>query len=509
MPDESPSLVVRRVALILHGRIGIWRTRSSHIDNADVVWKSNAPHLWKKAPKNMTGVDTIRPHSTLLGFAAFGRASLWERVVDPNRRAGVLVDCFLHSWHKEIGKELDAMYAPVASMHEEVKKQLDSVRSQHLSMKRALDLAARHEQFRAGVPAVRGASAGASPSYYDLFMVLRYDILWFSTVHFPTLGGASLWLPHWCHRYPLTAESGMLVRAACGNWPAHGEGYLVHAATTVGVYPKLHGMVPREADYDFAFLDWWFVATPRIAATFAHIYDDFKAYQRGLRHIAPFPDWSHFYWGFHINRRLKMRQQVRYVMYEGVDFRLARHWHFGSHCMHFLGNQLAEPQEPQRASPTPKGRWGAAVPAAAAARAAVAASAAPGGALASITGAGVDTNVYYRSLRQARNGARRAELSHANASKLARQCPLDSRVRLYCPWHSPVCPAADREVVLRAEEAARIAVESSTSIPSWQLFGDWGDLAQIRRERRERRRAAANGGMRRLGAMSGESEREP
>ena len=27
-----------RVAIVLHGRIGLWKTRSSHIDNARVVW---------------------------------------------------------------------------------------------------------------------------------------------------------------------------------------------------------------------------------------------------------------------------------------------------------------------------------------------------------------------------------------------------------------------------------------------------------------------------------------
>ena len=129
-----------RIAVLLHGRIGIWRTRSSHIDDPAVVWMANAPQLWKQAPKSMEQID-LTPHSTLAGFAAFGRASLWRHIVEPNKAAGILMDFFLHSWHSEIGSQLDAMYQPVASLHEGLRKELNSVRSQHLSLKKSLGLA--------------------------------------------------------------------------------------------------------------------------------------------------------------------------------------------------------------------------------------------------------------------------------------------------------------------------------------------------------------------------------
>ena len=50
----------------------------------------------------------------------------------------------------------------------------------------------------------------------------------------------------------------MLVRAACGNWPGHGEGYLVHPATALGISPTkaLRRSLSREADFDYAYLDW-------------------------------------------------------------------------------------------------------------------------------------------------------------------------------------------------------------------------------------------------------------
>ena len=264
-PRSRPTLLLtacrlsprRRVAVVIHGRIGIWRTRSSHIDDAHVVWLANAPQAWRSAPKSMDGIDTnVSAHSTLAGFAAFGRGSLWQYVISPNREAGLSLDIFLHSWHAEIGALLDAMYAPTASRHEPVQRRLNTVQSQHLSMKTALGLMTKHE--------------ATTRQPYDLALVTRYDILYFTQLMLAPLGEAPLWLPHWCHRYPLTAQAGMLIRAACGNWPGHGEGYLVHPATTTGVDPTSRlrrSLKSREADFDFAYLDWWFVATPAIART--------------------------------------------------------------------------------------------------------------------------------------------------------------------------------------------------------------------------------------------------
>ena len=164
-----------------------------------MVWLANAPQVWKQAPADMTGID-VTPHSTLAGFAAFGRASLWQHVVQPNREAGLTLDLFLHSWHAEIGTQLDAMYQPVASKHERVRKSLNTVRSQHLSMKTGLALMTAHERRPGGVP-------------YDLTLVTRYDILYFTPLLLRPLGAAPLWLPHWCHRYFPLRPGGHLMTA--------------------------------------------------------------------------------------------------------------------------------------------------------------------------------------------------------------------------------------------------------------------------------------------------------
>ena len=498
---------------MLHGRIGIWRTRASHIDDARVVWLANAPQVWRQAPSDMTGID-VSPHSTLAGFAAFGRASLWQYVIDPNRAAGLAVDLFLHSWHAEIGAQLDAMYAPVASKHENVRRELNTVRSQHLSMKTGLALMTAHEK--------------ATGRAYDLTLVTRYDILYFTPLHFASLGVAPLWLPHWCHRYSLTAEAGMIVRSACGNWPGHGEGYLVHPATSVGVEPKLRRSrkLTRDADFDFAYLDWWLIGTPDVARTFGDIYDKYDEYAAALQRIAEFPQWSHFYWGYHINRRLRMRRTVRHLLYEGVDFRLARHWHYGTHCQAFLGSPPTVAIGSSGGgggvgvgrSSTGSGSDGGHDPAAAAAAAeavaaadaadaaasavadalgptaaatdtalaaaaeataaaATAARAVPGTALTALAAAGVDLSVFYRrrpkgARAPSDGGGRAASNETRQAAQLGRQCPFDARVRLYCPWHSAVCGASVRAAVLDAEAAAHAALNATTKMPLWSLFGE-------------------------------------
>lgn len=495
----TATAAVRRVALVLHGRIGIWKVKASHIDNADVVWKANAPERWREAPSSMDKID-VHKHSTLVGFAAFGHASISRHVIEPNQRAGIAVDCFLHSWHRDIGPQLDALYGAVASRHEELRRKLNAVQSQHLSMKRALELASAH------------ATAKRAP--YDLFMVVRYDVLFFRPLLFAPLGGAPLWLPHWCHRYPLTAETGMLVRAACGNWAGRGEGYLVQPATVVGIHPPLgkpsQGL-GREPNFDYAYLDWWFVATPRVAMTFGGIYDDYKAYHDALVRVARFPPWSHFFWGHHINKRLRMRQTVRFVLYEGVDFRLARHWSFGSHCIHHLGGGRREGDgaalvEHKRLLAEGRNADPAAV---AAATRTLLASAAPGGALATLSSMGVDASVFFRRVQKPTAGARRAATQQqpeqpANTSlsswlvqaagggpaQLARQCPLDGRIRLYCPWTSPVCPPSLREAILDIEEAARLAIEATSRLPAWKLYGDPSDVDEQRKEMQARRHRA-------------------
>ena len=172
------------VALVLHGKIGLWTLRSSDVPAGDLrstryscgrslckpnPLQANAMVAPPKTPVRASNVSLWQlerwPHSLRIGFARFASRSILRHVVDPNRARGVRIDVFLHSWHPEIGRDLDALYAPAASQHEPVQP-IHKVASQHLSMKRGLALAATH------------------PQRHDLVMVARYDLLFFSELLF-------------------------------------------------------------------------------------------------------------------------------------------------------------------------------------------------------------------------------------------------------------------------------------------------------------------------------------
>ena len=164
------------VALVLHGKIGMWTLRSSDVPAGDLrsmrysnPLQANAMVAPPKTPVRASNVSLWQlerwPHSLRIGFARFASRSILRHVVDPNRARGVRVDVFLHSWHPEIGRDLDALYAPAASLHDPVQR-LNRVASQHLSMKRGLALASMH------------------PHPHDLVMVARYDLLFFTDLLF-------------------------------------------------------------------------------------------------------------------------------------------------------------------------------------------------------------------------------------------------------------------------------------------------------------------------------------
>ena len=114
------------------------------------------------------------------------------------------------------------------------------------------------------------------------------------------------------------------------------------------------------------------------------------------------------------------------------------------------------------------------------------ASAGPTTALAA---AGVDLNVYFRRpLPPADNGTGvgpRQSRQLAQPAQLALQCPFDARIRLYCPWYSPVCPARMRSAVLDAEAAAHSALRATSKLPIWRLYNE-AEAADARTVERQR-----------------------
>ena len=280
------------VALALHGRLAGWQP----------TWAA-----YQTKPGRGSNWD-IEPHSTLGGFARFVHSTIWERIVVANRRAGLQLDVYIHSWNPEIGPLLDRLYRPNRSRHDPIRIGLDKVASQHLSIKRVLELCA--DEVHAHV------------------LVMRQDVIWYEDFVLTNLSSAPLWLPHWCLSAQLTPQLGQRLRPACA---AEQHGYLGESFMAnekpIASSPQLHmtwfGRAPLRhsaVDQHYIVLDWWrggsltpppsphptstrapilrrwFVATPAVARTFGAIYDEFEAYRRGVLAVGPFSLWTHVFW---------------------------------------------------------------------------------------------------------------------------------------------------------------------------------------------------------------------
>ena len=127
-------------------------------------------------------IRAIRPEDERSLIIRAAHHTISQRLVEANRRAGVQVDVFMHSWHPELKSELDALYSPIASAADEVIAGLHTVRSQHLSLRRVLTLAMQHSACATWV------------------MISRLDVLLYSDVLVPNLSPLHVWLPRLCEQ---------------------------------------------------------------------------------------------------------------------------------------------------------------------------------------------------------------------------------------------------------------------------------------------------------------------
>ena len=278
------------VALALHGRLAGWQP----------TWAAD-----QTRPGRGSSWD-IKPHSTLRGFAQFVHSTIWDRIVVANRRAGLQLDVYIHSWNPEIGPLLDWLYQPKRSRHDPMRRELHKVASQHLSIKSVLELCAGE--------------------VHEHVLVMRHDVIWYEDFLLADLSSAPLWLPHWCLTPQLTQQLGQRLRPACAAEQRGylGESYLANEPP-IASSPQLHmhqfGRAPLRhsaVDQHYIVLDWWrqltptpaprptrtqtpilrrwFVATPAVARTFGAIYDKYEAYRRGVLAVGPFMLWTHVFW---------------------------------------------------------------------------------------------------------------------------------------------------------------------------------------------------------------------
>lgn len=354
----SPAL---RVALVMHGKVGIWSASASMLqewaekgnDVRQQTAEINTPKgRWRRMTREQRAEAgrsyDLWPESSLQGFIRFAHASIWRHVVMANRAAGVDLQIFLHSWHPSLRQLLDELYAPEASMHEAAVplSLLGKVQSQHLSMSRGLALCEH--------------AARASNRPFDLIMVARYDLMFLSDFLLANLTRTSvptLWLPHWCKSpFGLSEREAIDLIGACGfrnprmaAAEHYGGGYLAMQPNT-----RVHmgrWFAPSKVAAPFEneiVLDWWFVAPPKLAASFRAIYERYPEYREALQPRAgrlengkprAIPDWSHFYWYHHIHVN---SIPTRHVLWEGVDFMLAKSWYGGTSCYPELSKETAD-----------------------------------------------------------------------------------------------------------------------------------------------------------------------
>jgi hypothetical protein len=196
-------------------------------------------------------------------------ASLLQHVIQPNRRRGLRVEVFGHSWSPEIAGLLDALFQPTRSLHEPARTNLvcpaqrvlyrECLRtvSHLLGIRRSIELKMAEERQR-GIT-------------YDSVYIGRWDVLWNRPLSLPSLPGwtartaNTFWLPHHCSaRNGEPSRSTPLKSAICGGG---GKGWRgpQGANECRSDHRPCQGDMSLEAR-DHFLLDWWTVASSSAAA---------------------------------------------------------------------------------------------------------------------------------------------------------------------------------------------------------------------------------------------------
>ena len=333
-----------RLALVLHGRLGTWSAASSLLQSRT----------------HCTG-EKHHYNESLSSFATFAAESLHERVVQPTIRAGVAVSIYLHSWNPEAGALLDQLYTRAAvhttSLHEPPDTSLWKAASQHLSLRRALQL------------------VSATQHAFSYILISRFDVLFYTDLVLPPLprdGTQALWLPQQC--MPLAGSEKLPeATASCGCTPresivkrrpaarcAHSR-FIAHGALVGAPTAARHLSAKRASrlggfNWHGFVLDYFLLATPAIAHGFSSIFNRYEHYVEALRNVSTksgrtprrrvlrrqralslqsvgdVPLWSHFIWALHINMGVSQEHVHWLPMLHMRDFVLARRFWYGAAC---------------------------------------------------------------------------------------------------------------------------------------------------------------------------------
>ena len=298
---SSQGATTNRVALCLYGKLGSWDATPS-------------------------ALPTSGYNRSVATYAALAHTTVQEHIVHANRRDGLQVDVFMHSWNPEVGPALDALYSPNLSLHQEPVPTLSRVRSSHLSLKRVLQLLRAHE---------------VSGDAVSLVMLSRFDVIWYKDLTLRDLSPSRIWLPHHCQPVlGLSPKDEAAVHGLCQS----DRGALMEPAYT----QRTFGVpLQRTDNYNSFVLDYWLIAPTHVAESFADIYHRHDEYiaqmQQKLGGWRPFA--AHFFWTHHISTLLRRSEaavarghapapplRVDFILQSELDFNLARFVGFGNDC---------------------------------------------------------------------------------------------------------------------------------------------------------------------------------
>ena len=322
------------LAIVLHGKIGGMPPMAPDVPLGGMIVPTSSL-------MQVRSVDGASASSSML---ALSYASLFQHVIAPNRRRGIQVDIFGHSWSPEVAGLLDALYQPTRSLHEPSRRDLkcpavDRVRlkecmrtvSHLLGIRRAIEVKVDEERERG--------------KRFDSVYIGRWDVLWNRPLSLPSLPGwatrtaTTFWLPHHCApRLGEPARRVLLKSAVCGG-PANGwRGPPAAKECRTDHRPCGGDMSPVAREYFL--LDWWTVASSSAAAdTFglgmhaniSKLWDiTAKRLSRYARNTSRATPMGHTFWGLQLLDRMKASiVWSRVVMH---DFVLGRMWR-GEECL--------------------------------------------------------------------------------------------------------------------------------------------------------------------------------
>ena len=315
------------LAIVLHGKIGGMMPMASDVPTASIM-----------------RVRSVEGASASSSMMALCYASLLQHVIAPNRRRGIQVEIFGHSWSPEVAGLLDALYQPTRSLHELPRSDLRCPVVDRVMLKECVRTVSHLLGIRRAIE-VKMAEERERGKKFDSVYIGRWDVLWNRPLSLPSLPGwaartaNTFWLPHHCvPRHGEPARNVQLKSAVCGGSAKGWRGPPGAQECRFDHRPCAGDMSSKAREYFL--LDWWTVASSSAAAdTFClgmhanhtELWDTtVKRLSRLASPTSRATPMGHTFWGLQLLDRMNASVVWSRVLVH--DFTLGRMWR-GDECL--------------------------------------------------------------------------------------------------------------------------------------------------------------------------------